>query len=266
MKIFLSLILFVTVSFVYSQDLKNTEWVKINAERKDGSKIRDVNGKDKVIENFLFKDTSVLISVNHQYISEQYYGIRNDTLSIGKFLKFSIDTVNDILLEISEIPEVPTPDSELNTYAFIKSRYLFEYLKENNKVKIIGDSIVECTEQFCPTYSKSDLLNLLDKPFNKREDTVTISGYFIINSDKEITEVHIDPSASVKEKKADEFVKMIKETGISWMLPITDKSYSFKMTFSCFFKNKFMYFTDHSLKIRDHQNMMFSINKIKLCL
>lgn len=263
MKIFLSLILFVTVSFVYSQDLKNTEWIKISAEKKDGSKIRGINSKDKVIENFLFKDTTVLISVNHQYISEQHYAVGNGILSIGNFLKFSIDTVNDILLEISEIPEVPTPDSELNTYAFIKNRYLFEYLKENNQVKIIGDSIIECSEQFCPTYSKDDLMNLLDKPFKNREDTVTISGYFIIASNKEIAEVHID-SSSLKEKKADEFVKMIKGTGKSWLLPITDKPYSFKMTFSCFFKNKFLDIRDYKNR-RDYQSIL-SNTRIKFCL
>lgn len=239
MKKFLFFILIFAFSVGHSQNLANSEWIKILSERKDGSKITDGLRRDKVIDNLFFKDTTVLISVNHQYSSELHFSIKDGVLTIGNFLKFSIDTVNNIVLEISEISNKSMPDSELNTYAFINSAYLFEYRKEKNQLQIIGDSLIQCNNQFSPTYGTGDLSSLLRMPFRYREDSVVVSGYFLLGAKKKITDVHLNPSSMVSEKQAKAFEKAIKRTGKSWILPITDKPYIFKIDFRCFFKTKF---------------------------
>lgn len=251
MKIFLCCILLFTISFAHSQDLKNTEWVKIAAEKKDGSKITDKIGRDEFIENFFFKDTSVLISHEHQYLLEEHYHIENGVLTLGNFLKFSIDTVNDILLEITEIPKFPTPDSKLNTYAFIKSRYLFEYLKENNQIQIFGDTLIQCTKKFAPVYSKDDLLELLKGTINSNKDSLFVSGYFIIDSHKKITMISLNPSSTLNERKVKIFNKILEMTGDSWILPETDKPYSFKMNFSFHINKKYFPITSKQKSVWD---------------
>lgn len=236
MRIFLSCILFFTISIAYSQNLKNTEWTNILVEKKDGSQLTDKMGRDGLFESYFFKDSTVVTSINHQFSSESHYSVDKGILTIGNFLKYSIDTLTNILLEITEIPQKAMPDNEINTYAFIKRQYLFEYLKENNQVEILGDTLIHCTQKFAPEYPGNDLPALLRMPFKYREDSVFLSGFFIIDPDKKIKTVHLDPSASLNKREANAFEKAVKRTGRSWLLPVTDKPYSFKMDFHCFFK------------------------------
>jgi len=237
MKIALTYILLFTISIVHAQELKNTEWVKIFAERKDGSKIIGGIRRDQKVENFFFKDNSVLISINHQYSAREMYSIKDGMLSIGNFLKFKIDTVGDLVLKLTEIKE-SFPDNQLNTYCFIKSKYLFEFLKENNQLQIEGDSIIDCNRQFSPT-SKYDLASVLRKPFQYLGDSVSLKGYFIIGHNRKISDIYVDPSSNVNQNQAEAFEAAIKKTARLWILPFTDKPYLFKMDFSCFFKSKF---------------------------
>ena len=235
MKFNFSLIFLFCISIAHSQNLKNTEWVKISAEKKDGSKIVDKIRRDLIIENYFFKENTVLISERHQYTFEQPYSVNQGVLTIGNFLRYTIDTVNDVVLELTEFPKTPISDNQLNTYAFIKSKYLFEYLKENNQLKITGDSLIQCTKQFCPTYAKGDLPELLRRPFESRKDSVNISGYFVVDQNNKITEVSLNPSQTFNRTEASYFITALKMTGKSWILTITDKQYAYKIDFSCFF-------------------------------
>ncbi|HEU5052342.1 MAG TPA: hypothetical protein VFT78_04480 [Hanamia sp.] len=243
MKILLSFILFFTFSIVHSQQLKNTEWVKILATRKDGSKINDRIRRDLKVENLYFKDNTVLISQNHQYSVEENYSIENGILSIGHFIKYHIDTAGNLVLKLSEINN-QLPDDELNTYGFIKSKYLFEYLKENNQLKIENDSLINCTSQFTPT-AKYDLTQTLKRPFQYDGDSVSIKGYFTINQKHKITDIHIEHSANISAKQLTAFNNAIKKTAHLWIIPYTLKPYSFKMKFSCSFKSKYQYIAGH---------------------
>jgi hypothetical protein len=177
--------------------------------------------------------------MNHQLSTELHYSIENGILTIGNFLQYSIDTVNDIILELTEIPHKSLPDNQINTYAFIKNKYLFEYLKENNQIQILGDTLIQCTQKFSPVYSKNDLPALLEETFRFEKDTVFVSGYFIIDPHKKITTISLNASSTLNERKAKIFNKILERTGDSWILPQTDKPYSFKINFSFHFKSKY---------------------------
>lgn len=240
MKMYFSLILLLFVSTAFCQNLKNTEWVKIMAERKDGSKIEDRSGRDKQLERYAFNDSTVDTYIDHQMGIELTYHIENGILSMGNFLKYNIDTVNDILLEITEIPTKPLPDNEINTYAFINNRYLFEYLKENKQIEFVGDTMIQCTSNFSPEYLKTDLVQLLNEPFKYTKDSVSVSGSFIINPENRICAIQLNYSPLVKEKQAKAFEKILQQTSGSWELPVTDKPYSYRMNFACHFRNKYV--------------------------
>ena len=227
--------LLLTISFAHSQDLKNSNWVKILTEKKDGSQINE-KLPGEALDGFFFKDSTVLTSSNDQLINELNYHVENGVLILGNFLQYNIDTVNDIVLKLTEIPHKSVPDNEINTYAFIKSKYLFEYLKENNQIQILGDTLIQCTRNFAPEYSKDDLRAVLRTPFKYHQDSVSFSGYFIIDPNNKINIVHLNPSPSVREREATAFEKLLKKTSKSWILPITDKPYFLKMDFYCFFK------------------------------
>lgn len=238
MKILLTALLVLTIQISFSQNLKNTEWHRIFVQRKDESMLSDIDTQN-LLQDIKFEDTTAFISLDHIFVQEQPFKFKNEILYIGRFLKFNIDTINQIVLKLTDISDMKKSDHLLKTYSFINSRYLFQYLKEKNQIKFINDTLIQGNVEFSPIYANADLRNLLRDPFRHDGDSGIISGYFILNHNMEISEVKISRTENVNVKQTKAFTKILRKTGKRWTLPITDLPYSYKIDFACYFKTRF---------------------------
>lgn len=89
-----------------------------------------------------------MISVNNQYTQNLKYYVDQNILVIGEFVKFNIERMDNEFLVLTQISKTQLTDDKLNRYTFINRPYLFDYLKENNQLNIIGDSLIEYNNQF----------------------------------------------------------------------------------------------------------------------
>ena len=250
----MALFLFLFYSgLINGQDLRNTEWVKISAERKDGSKIIERSGKDNAIIKYFFKEDTVLTSINdNEFSAKQKYSVHNGILSIGDLIKYNIDTINDIVLVITEIPKYELPYDRISRYTFIKSKFLFEYLKQAKQLNIIGDTLIQCDNQFSPTYVKGDIGKLFLGQFQPTTNRV-LTGYFIISDNGNIKSVKIDPKNNFSKKEIEKFIRILNSTSGSWILPATTKPLQFKIDFGCEFTYyKPLSFISFSFHKKDH--------------
>ena len=87
------MILFGYLAYLSSpaQDLKNTEWIKINVEREDGSTLIDQKESIEDPLQYYFLKDSVYFSSDHQYSNRLKYDLAGSVLSIGGFAKYKID-------------------------------------------------------------------------------------------------------------------------------------------------------------------------------
>jgi len=101
MKLLTTLILLLAFTKAHSQNLDNTEWVQIKALDKNGNEI-NVSRNESL--KFYFKGDSLFRSTNEQYSYRASYELNNNILSVGNSTKFKIDSSNDEILVISDIP------------------------------------------------------------------------------------------------------------------------------------------------------------------
>jgi hypothetical protein len=157
MKNPMSLFLLFACSSIQAQNLNNSEWIRLQATRKDGSRILNHSVSDPGTLKYRFKKDSVVIYANNQITGKLDYSVSNGTLSVGSFLKFRIDTITDVILTLTEIPLHNLPDDKIDCYVFINGRRIFDYLYQTKKIHILGDSLIQCDEFFCPTYRNGDI-------------------------------------------------------------------------------------------------------------
>jgi len=226
------IIVFILInSSLFGQNLNNTEWIKINAERKDGSRIIDRLGTEERATKYYFKESTVLTSISEQYSLEQKYSITNNVLSIGDFITFKIDSISDIFLVITEMSNKGLPDDKINSFVFIKSDYLFDYLKQTQQLHIIGDSLIECDKLFSPVY-KEDIANIFKSQLGYTKMNEQVSGYFIMTADGNIKNVQIETTNKLPKTEIEKTTNAIYSTSGSWILPPTPKPFLFKIDFT----------------------------------
>jgi tetratricopeptide (TPR) repeat protein len=216
-------------SLSQAQVLKNTIWVQVKSERKDGSRIVDYqNTEDRVIK-YDFRESEVMISNGNLFMGKMAYVIHDKTLEIGKFVKFTIDTVNEKKLILIQISNEDLDDDKINKLTFINRNYIFSYLKERNLLTVIQDSLIEYNDKASPAYySATELFG--DKLSMSKEER-KLSGTFIITADGKIENVIIEKENGFS-KKDTAFVKhTIESTSGSWMMPYTPAYFRYKMNF-----------------------------------
>src|SRR5258708_38235630 len=139
-------------SIAGAQDLKNTEWIKIKAERIDGSRIIDRNNRGNGCLHYYFDVDSVNISADIQFLTKQKYILNNNTLSIGSLINYHIDSLNDVFLGVTEISSEALPEDKINSYVFVNADYIYDYLNKTHITPVTTDSMVEYNDFFFPAY------------------------------------------------------------------------------------------------------------------
>lgn len=236
MKITFALFLFLFCSNLQGQNLKNTEWIQVKLERKDGSKILYHSQSTEPIIKYHFKEQSVLVFINNQFSKEFSYSVNQNILSIGDFVKFQIDTIDSEILVLNQIPETELSDDKINRYIFINQHSIFQYLKENNQLKIIGDSLIEFNNQLFPTYP-SVIDTLFQEGFKSQTDQKILYGSFIINSSGSIKNIQLESPDKFSKKQIEKVIEVLNFTSGKWMMPSTPKPFQYKGNFSLSFTN-----------------------------
>lgn len=235
MKFYLFSILLLSSYPSFSQDLRNTKWIKILSINVESGKIQD-SKKDNIIGfGYLFNNDSVITLFNNLYFSSYGFSVKNKTLSIGRFLNYHIDTMNNVILKLTEIPRATSQRKVINSYGFINEKFLFQYLREKNLISITGDTLIEPNKYFSPAYPFSGLSEIIIDPF-RSIDSIELAGYFTINSNRIISDIQFQSSKKIKEKQRKAFEIALRKTENSWILPYTESPYSFRVHFYCSFK------------------------------
>jgi tetratricopeptide (TPR) repeat protein len=230
MKIIILPILLFFFQHLLAQDLRNTEWTQVKVERKDGSKILDHLGTEKSITKYYFREKTVLLSIDNLFANELPYSLNNKILSIGEFSKYNIDTIDSEILVLTQISKKDLTDDKVNRFIFINRHSIFEYLKENEKIEIIGDSLIEYSNQFSPTYyGKID--ELFMNEFGAHNENKCIYGIYILDSKGKIESFEFEENNKFSKKELAKFIEIMKATNGLWILPQTIKPYHYKINF-----------------------------------
>ncbi len=168
-------------SHVFAQDLANTEWTQVKLERKDGSRVVDHIQSANSITRYYFKEKVVLIAIDNLFIDEQAYEINGKVLSIGAISKYNIDTIGAEILQLTQIPLRSMTDDRINRITFVSRQSLFKYAADNQKITIIGDSLIEYSSQMAPAYY-GHINNLLTGQFGFPTENKKIVGSFILDA------------------------------------------------------------------------------------
>lgn len=229
MKIIYAAFLFLSYSNLKGQLLGNTEWTQVKAERKDGSRILDNLKGGELSTKYYFKEQIVFFIQKNLFTQELKYSVKDKILTIGEFAQYNIDTVDHELLVLTQIPKNKTTDDKINRFYFINRKSIFEYLKENDQLKIIGDSIIEYNSLLAPTYY-GNLDELFSKEFESIKDNRSLTGMFIINSKGGIGNILCNDNKFSK-KEVESIKKVLNYTDNKWIMPSTVKPFSYKMNF-----------------------------------
>lgn len=238
-KLYFFPILLLIINFnTHAQSLKNTDWVRIKAERKDGSRLIDRSARWSTEPlTFSFKDTTITFSYDGEYTNT--YTLDKDVLSIGivaennVFLpteKYQIDSLSNLILTLSEIPKTNQDDKETNKYTFIRSRYYLQYLLSGSKITLSNDTIIECNKYLFP-YFKGNIEVFLTQKLVPLKNSGAIRGSFLISPLGEISQVNIDSTISISPEQLNEFKGVLLETNGQWKKPIPSMKHYYRMNF-----------------------------------
>jgi tetratricopeptide (TPR) repeat protein len=229
MKIYLFVIFLLPSISTTGQDLRNTEWIKIDAKRKDGSKILDrSNIKESYLE-YLFKETTVTIILGSSLNFEKDFSINGETLSIGNNLTYQIDILNNSTLVLTEISKDEMSPDKINTLTFINKNFYFKYLLQNNQIQFISDTLVQCSDRFSPTYKNGYVHELFQYQFD--ETNYILEGYFVVSPNGTIEEIQVVSNNKFSDKEINKVKKILSGTSGSWVIPKDADSLYFKINF-----------------------------------
>lgn len=205
----LYILLFLLVHcIVQCQSLTSKTWIKIKAERKDGSRIvqRFYSENSKLEYQFITNDT-VLVS-DYLIPDEKFsYSIENNKLNIGKLQHYIIETITDTSLVLVEVSDKDLNDDKLNRYYFISQDKYFEWLNNRNLINYINDSVVAANQYVMPRYD-GNILKYLNDNINELFDKAYVTGSFLISPSGNISEVVITETKSVSDKFIDKFTRI----------------------------------------------------------
>lgn len=233
--LFFLFLIFISLK-VNAQNLKNTEWTQIKVERKDGSRI--IGSSSFQIENaiikYYFREDKVLITNNNLYMYELPYSINNRILSMGANVQYKIESLQDDKLVLVQVGNSGAPDDKINRYYFMKKTGVYEYLIENNKLDIVGDSLIEYNIHFSPTYY-GNLTDVINSAISPPKEDKTLLGSFVIDTEGKIKQIQFEPNKKFSSKQLEKFETAIESTSGHWALPLTPKPYSYRIYFGISF-------------------------------
>lgn len=238
-KILTPIILILSLNF-YGQNLIGTRWLKVDAERKDGSVIHDrLNTKNSYTE-YYFKSLNKM-TVN-SVKPDADYKITNSELTIGK-QKYTIEKLNATELIICEQGDLNTTDDKINRLFFIEEKSIIDYLKQKNWFSFVNDSTIIAKNFLHPKLKNNkDLSWVITKSLknqyfvksnNKELRTGFLTGNFHINTLGKIDKVEITRNSNIYDNVVEKFIKALEKIDFT---PIEiDKKYNQIVNFSAIF-------------------------------
>lgn len=230
MKNIISIFILFFYTNLVGQVLKNTEWIQVKVERKDGSRIVYHDESEISKTKYYFRQPTVLIAENNLYASELKYTVKDKILAIGEFTKYNIDTVDSEILVLTEIPKDELPDDKINRIILMNRNSIFNYITENNQLGITGDSLIDFNMQFAPTYY-GNIDKLFTQEFIGQKDNKEILGAFVINPKGKIENIQLDNEKNFSKSDIEKIIKIISSTSGSWIIPVTPKPFYFRINF-----------------------------------
>lgn len=217
-------------SFTYSQDLKNTTWIKVRAERKDGSKIVDRLWPENGSISYHFSADSATRSLNNRPPVSMKYALDNTVLSIGNYDKYTIDSLNEMFLGITEIPKQNLPEDKFNSFVFVRLDHLFDYYNQAGQLTILEDSLIQCNKQFSPVF-KGNMESLFVPKFKDATGKRSLQGFLVLSPEGNVQKIQIEPSGTFSEEEIKKIKNIIDTTSGSWDMPAIPKHLQFKVDF-----------------------------------
>jgi hypothetical protein len=231
MRVIFILIFIVSVLKLNGQQLKNTEWVRLLIEKDVGGKMitNQMLGQESV--KYLFKENTVLISSNDKYSFEMQYSLDDQTLAIGNFLKYKVDSLTDEILLVHEFPKRDVADSKSSTYTFLNTNYLFDYLKQTQQLPVVNDSVIVANNLLSPAY-EGNIDSLFSSGLSDIKSDIIFNGTFTISKDGGIVDVQIPINKKASKKDAEKIAAILKSSGGNWIIPPTPKTFYYRINFS----------------------------------
>ncbi|MCL5128064.1 hypothetical protein [Algibacter sp. L4_22] len=201
-----------------SQNLIGTKWLKINAERKDGSVIHDrLNTKNSFTE-YHFKSIDK-ITINSIKPAANYK-IKDSELTVGN-QKYTIEKLTDTELIICEKGEINITDDKKNRLYFIESKKLINYLIKNNLLTFLNDSTIKAKKYLEPKLKENkDLSTIISKSLKKKNFSTSkdkkfkqgyLIGEFHINTLGKIDSVEIKQNIEIFKIIENRLIKELKK-------------------------------------------------------
>lgn len=111
------------------------DWIKVKAERVDGSRIIDRVGMDTAFLEYSFTSKEFSIQLHPFEAKEGFdYNIKNDRIYVDIFSEYKIEKLSQDTLILSSVSQ-KEPDHKLNRYFFIKK----ELLVKKHPIKLEED-------------------------------------------------------------------------------------------------------------------------------
>lgn len=231
MKILVALILIISFSELNAQQLVNTEWVRLLVEKNSEGKgtIKQLLGDESV--KYLFKEKTVLISTSDKYSTEMQYFLSDSVLTIGNFIKYKLDSISGQILICKELPGKGSSSEKLETYTFLNTDYLFDYLKQTKQLSIINDSTIIASNLFAPAY-EGNIDSVFYREFVDKRSDISLAGSFIISKEGNIIDVQIPNTKKVVKPDIEKLIMLLKGTKGYWIIPPTPIPFNYKINFA----------------------------------
>lgn len=230
---FISIIIILgSTQWNYSQDLKNTSWIKIKAERKDSSKIVDLLGTETSDLKYTFKKGSEALITSAYEIKKTNWSFINRLLSIGQLQQFDVELLNDTFLTITEKRYDNPGDDKINRFYFIKENYYERYLMKLGLIQMQNDTTVFCNRYLYPYFSGGYMDDYLMKRLTFKTQNAYVIGSILIHSDRSIGILKIDTVVNLNEKQLGQVKNVILSTDKKWDLPLFSKPIGYYLNFT----------------------------------
>ncbi|RYY97182.1 MAG: tetratricopeptide repeat protein [Chitinophagaceae bacterium] len=230
MKLLLSVLLILAAAAAQAQSLANTEWIRIRAERKDGSRIVERSSSGDLNVKYLFTADSMFASVGNQYNKPQAYRIENRQVFVNNKPRYSIDSLSEMLLIVTELGGKNISDDLLNTYVLLNGDFQFDYAKQNGDLKIQGDTLISCNNRFSPIF-KGDFASALLEWFPESAPNRSLVGAIVLNPNGSVHDVQFEQPEKFSKRELKELRDMLLRTSGNWAVPPLPRPYLLEVDF-----------------------------------
>ncbi len=230
MKILISVLLILFNFQLYGQSVSNSDWILIKSELKsDNSLIANLFEEKGAIKYFFGGNTVRVFTSDLSYI-EMPFTQDGNSLNIGEFVKYSIDSSDGQVMVLSDINS-KTAENRRQKFTFLKMEYLFDLLKQLDYLMLDSDSIIVSSNLISPVYFGDDIAKTLSSKFRAENDKEIYLGNILISPEGNVIDVEVNSNKKSYLGELSSIKSVLKSTSGFWKIPKTPSRYFFKLYF-----------------------------------